>query len=92
MHGQKTHVERGERGMRHDEVGTELAHHAIQVQQFAHPAVASAREQAGDTRGFQLCANADEIVLLGKQRRNADLMAAALMLNRETLYEYLCPG
>ncbi len=67
MHGQKTHIECGERGMRHDEVGTELAHHAIQVQQFAHPAVTDAREQAGDACGLKLRTNADEIVLLGKQ-------------------------
>ena len=78
--------------MGHDEVGTELTHHAIQVQQFAHLAVVDAREQAGDAGGLKLRVNVGEIILLWKQRCNTDLMAPALMINREPFYQYLCPG
>jgi hypothetical protein len=62
------------------------------MQQLAHPAVLDAREQAGDARSLKLSTNVEEIVLLRKQRRNADFMAAALMMNCEPLYKYLSPG
>jgi hypothetical protein len=78
--------------MRNDEIRAKLAHHAIQVQQFADPAVPHIGKTAHDTRRRELGSNSDEVVLLRQQRSHADFVSGTLMVNRKTFYEYFCPG
>jgi hypothetical protein len=76
----------------HDEVGPEPPYHAIQVQQLSHPAVANLGKQTRDPRRLKFRVNGGEIVLLWEQRRHADFMATALMMNGQSFYKYFCSG
>jgi hypothetical protein len=69
-----------------DEIGPELTHDAIQVQQLAHPAMTHRGEHTGDAGSLKLGPDVGEVVLLRKQRCHADFMTVALVKNGKTLY------